>query len=238
MPRDDLWAGAVTAFLAPMPTELRPLTRAARLRRAQVDGRPVRHGRIGSVPVVGAVGGIGTTAAATTTGWLLDHFAVARLVVIGVAGGVDPGLRIGDLVVPASVIDTATGRRFQAHPFGGVRPAGTISTSDEPFAAVAQEGVMAIDMETSAVAEVCEARGCPWLAFRGISDLVLEGLVDEAVMGLAKADGGPDLAAVWRYVRADPRRVARLARLARDSEAATTVAAHAAVRAVAASLPS
>ena len=48
---------------------------------------------------------------------------------------------------------------------------------------------MAVDMETSAIAAVCEAKGVSWSVFRSISDHVGDAIVDEAVLGMMRPDG-------------------------------------------------
>lgn len=58
-------------------------------------------GRLGGKDVVLALSGISMVNAAMTTQLLLDRFQVEALVVSGIAGGVDPGLAIGDVVAPA-----------------------------------------------------------------------------------------------------------------------------------------
>ena len=87
-------------------------------------------------------------------------------------------------------------------------------------------------METGAVAEVCEARGVPWSAFRSISDRPADKLVDAAVWEMTTEDGGADPDSLRRYLDADPDAAARLARMAADMEIAVRVAAEAAVRAL------
>ena len=52
-------------------------------------------------------------------------------------------------------------------------------------------GVIAVDMETAAVAAVCARLGVPWSAYRGISDRLVEGIVDEAIAGLVGAHVPP-----------------------------------------------
>ena len=95
-----------------------------------------------------------------------------------------------------------------------------------------RQGVIAIDMETAAIAAVCERRRCPWSVFRAISDRADDGSTDAGVLGLAGPDGSPKLAALGRFVLIRPWRVPQLARLARGTKLATSVAASAAVSAL------
>jgi hypothetical protein len=101
------------------------------------------------------------------------------------------------------------------------------------FARLEARGVIAIDMETSAIAAVCERRGCPWSVLRAISDRAGDPSIDSAVFGLAGPDGGPNLPALALFLLTRPWRIAQLARLARSMRLATNTAASAAVSALA-----
>ena len=90
-------------------------------------------------------------------------------------------------------------------------------------------------METAAVAAVCERRGCPFTAFRAISDNATDGSVDAAVAGMLHPDGTPDTGAALRYMVRKPWRIPRLLRLGRDSQRAAKAAADAAIAALRAS---
>jgi adenosylhomocysteine nucleosidase len=61
-----------------------------------------------SVVLVGA--GMGKVNAAVTTTMLVDRFDCRAVVLSGVAGGVDPGLRIGDIVVAKHVLQHDAGK--------------------------------------------------------------------------------------------------------------------------------
>lgn len=57
-------------------------------------------GRIGATPVVMALSGISMVNATMAAQRLLNHFTVSRLIMSGIAGGIDPQLSIGDIVAP------------------------------------------------------------------------------------------------------------------------------------------
>jgi adenosylhomocysteine nucleosidase len=57
-------------------------------------------GTINGKPVVLFLSGISMVNAATATQLALDHFTISRIVYSGIAGGADPDLKIGDVVVP------------------------------------------------------------------------------------------------------------------------------------------
>ena len=226
------------ALLAPMRSELLPLVRLLALRRVGSGRHAFHSGAVGRVEVVAAQTGIGIRAAARAVERVLDSAAIDHVVVVGVAGGIGASVAIGDLVVPEVVVDLDTGARFRPARLGETPPRGTLLTSDglltDPaaFARFDREGAVAIDMETAAVAAVCERRGCPWSVFRSISDHTSDGSIDQAVFGMTGPDGEAKPVAVARFVLTQPWRIPQLARLARGLNLATNTAASAAVRAL------
>jgi nucleoside phosphorylase len=226
------------AVLAPMRSELRPLVRPLGLRRAETGAGALLSGAVGRIEVVAATTGIGTRAAARAARRVLDSGPLDRLVVVGIAGGIGPSVGIGDLVVPDLVIDLATGAEHRPAPLGDAGPRGVLATSDEllvdpgEVARLERRGVVAIDMETAAIAAVCEERRCPWSVFRAISDRADDGSTDPAVFGLAGPDGAPNLPALARFLLTRPWRVPQLVRLGRGLRVATSAAAAAAVAAL------
>lgn len=222
-------------FLAPMPAELAPLKRRLGLKK-RADDPSVRMGRFGHHDIIATTLGIGTERAARRTAELLDAHPVDRVIVIGVAGGLVPHVDVGAVVVPEVVVDHGAGTEHvpAPHPAAG----GRVLTTDEFIKEherlhdLAAEGIVAVDMETSAVGRVCEERGIPWWAFRGISDDAFDPSVDDAILGLTRPDGSSDPAAVARLLAADPKRAAVLRRLADDLRVATTGAVDAALAAL------
>lgn len=67
--------------------------------RVERAGREFWSGELHGQPVVLALSRIGKVAAATTTTTLIEAFGVQRLVFTGVAGGIGPGVQVGDVVV-------------------------------------------------------------------------------------------------------------------------------------------
>ena len=195
-------------------------------------------GAIARVEVVAATTGIGTRAATRAAEHLLDATSVDHLVVVGIAGGIGASVDIGDLIVPDLVLDLATGVEHRPALLGDTASRGTLVTSDvllvdaNEAVRLEERGAIAIDMETAAIAAVCERRRCPWSVFRAISDRADDGSTDAAVLGLAGPDGRPNLPALARFVLSKPWRVPQLARLARGMRLATSAAAAAAVSAL------
>ena len=221
--------------LAPMPVELAPVVRALRLQKAD-DGS--RRGRHADHEVVAALAGVGTDRSASAAARWVASASPDHVLVVGIAGGVRPTIAVGDLLVPAEVRDLDRGTVHQAAPLGPHAPAGVLATSGELILdrsvheANAAAGIDAIDMETSAIAAVAEGAGLPWTAFRGISDHVLDGLLDDA-LDLLKPDGSADVAKAVRHLARHPSKAATMAKLASGTRAATRAATTAAVAAIA-----
>jgi adenosylhomocysteine nucleosidase len=212
-----------------MPSEMAPVRRLADLR---ADGETGRRctGQVGDVDVVAVTSGIGTERAAAATERLLDDGAFDRVVMIGICGGV--GLPVGTVVVPEIVVDGASGAELRPSPIATRSAAGMLWTADEMTGTddlgwLRARGIVAVDMETSAVGAVCAARGVPWSAIRAVSDPVGPPGADEEILGLTRADGTPNLGAVARYLVPRVWRLGRLLRLARGARTAATAAARA-----------
>jgi len=224
-------------MLAPMRSELRPLVRLTGGRPDRLGGVAVHVGRAGRAAITAAMIGVGPPAARRSTERLLDAGRFDHVVVSGIAGGVGHGAVVGELVTPAFVEDLSNGRRFTPTTLGYHPPAGVLSTTAElivdesAVAALVERGVVALDMETAAVAEVCEERARPWSVFRVVSDRPEDGLLDQGVFELLELDGTVNLMRTVRYVLAKPARLGPLARLGRDAAGAARKAARAAVSA-------
>jgi len=90
----------VIAVVSAMHAELRallPLLPDAR--RRTLAGRDFHCGHVNGRPVVAVLSGIGKVAAATTATLLLTEFGAETIVFTGVAGGLAPAARVGDVVV-------------------------------------------------------------------------------------------------------------------------------------------
>ena len=79
----------LAAVLALMPDE----------QQQTIGGRTFWRGHLHGHDVVAVLSGIGKVAAATTATVLVERFGVQRIVFTGVAGGLRPGVNVGDVVV-------------------------------------------------------------------------------------------------------------------------------------------
>jgi adenosylhomocysteine nucleosidase len=221
-------------LLAPMVSEFEPLSRHLGLREHQTEPHVVHVGNHGDIDLVATRTDIGTEAARRATERLLDDFDIDHVFVVGIAGGVDPGLAIGELIEPEVVIDGPSGREFRPTYLTSLTPRGSLVTSDEllhepdRLQALVEAGVVAVDMETAAIAAVCEQRGTPWSVFRAISDRADDVVFDDHVMDLVNPDGTPKRGPAVKFVVTRPWRLPHMMRVFRGSLAAADEAARAA----------
>ena len=220
-----------------MPMELKPLVKKLSLRKTEIDGVTVHSGTLGGREVVAIVTGMGTKLAAEGTRRMLDAVSVDRVVVVGITGAVENETPIGTLILPEVVVNSATGTEHRPAALGDEKSHGKMWTTDvlltdaDHIAGLRAQGVVSLDMETAAIAELCETRGIPWSVFRVISDRATDGSIDEEVFHLSNQDGTPNPQAVVRYFAKHPGRIPRMARLAKGAKLATEAAADAAIRA-------
>jgi adenosylhomocysteine nucleosidase len=91
-----------TAVISAFQPELVAFQPILRDRKEYVlNGTTFATGTIEGKPIVLFLSGISMVNAAMTTQFALDHFTIDRIIFSGVAGGADPNLAIGDVVVPA-----------------------------------------------------------------------------------------------------------------------------------------
>lgn len=228
------------AFVFAMPMEAKPLTKRLKLQKQTIGGVELRAGKLGERDVVATVTGMGTELATRGTERLLQAVTPERVLVVGITGAVENDTPIGTLMLPAKVVNSETGEEFTPDPFGGLKGNGVmwttnVITPEHELAALRSRGVIALDMETAAIAKSCESRGIPWSVFRVISDRASDGSVVEEVFKLSNQDGTPNIGRAIRYVLRHPHHIPRLAKLAEGSKLATELAVEAAIAAVAAS---
>jgi adenosylhomocysteine nucleosidase len=88
-----------------------------------VGGVRVVSGTLESQSVLLMLSGVSMVNAALNTQFLIDHFPVRRIVFSGIAGGVDPALSIGDVIVPERWVESLELTLARATPDGFMAPA-------------------------------------------------------------------------------------------------------------------
>jgi adenosylhomocysteine nucleosidase len=196
-------------------------------------------GKLDNREVVAIVTGMGTELATVGLRRLLDAVSVRWVLVVGITGALESETPIGTLMNPEIVVNSETGDEFRPAPLVEGTPAGCmwttngLTTEARDLDALRAQGVISLDMETAAIAALCDARAIPWSVFRTISDRANDGTVDEAVFRLSNQDGTPNREAIEKYIKEHPERVPVLARMADDAKLATHNAVDAAVGACA-----
>lgn len=160
--------------------------------------------------------------------------AAECLVSFGIAGGLKPGLRAGDIVLSTEVVDED--RRWLSSdairprigelaeeigaiegPVLGARIA--VATKTDKRRAWRQTGAIAVDLESVVVARAAAALGIPFVVLRAIADPAVRELPPAALVPL-NGDGTPALGQVLASVLSRPRQLPSLLTVAREARQA------------------
>lgn len=162
----------------------------------------------------------------------IDPQTVRGVISFGVAGGLDPALKTGEVVIASSVV--ASGRRWLASDAlceeliggtglgdqrivrGAIAGAEMVVTGQGGKAALrAVTGAVAVDMESHIAAQFAETAGIPFAALRVVSDPADRGLPEIATKAI-KPNGDIDLGKVMLGVARNPLAIAALVLTGRD----------------------
>ncbi len=163
---------------------------------------------------------------------------------VGIAGALDPGLRVGDVVT--SIHDASADTRRPSASWGPLSSESAPYVDDGPQLALGQQrilegavtgvdlavttatakaalriatGAAAVDMESHVAARVAARHNLPFAAIRIISDTAHHDLPSAACVPL-RTDGSVDLPRVLAVLARQPLQLPALLRLARDTNAA------------------
>lgn len=178
------------AIIAALKDEVRDIL--ARLEEDEVVHiRPstIYRGKYRGREIVLAVSAVGNNAIRTATDFVLKHFKPELCLHIGYAGGADPSLQAGDLIIADNVIEKDSERSFltdeqlrkkaitlcEQH---GIRcREGNVVTVLEALATPHEKAfigtqfeALSVDMESSGLADCASAAGVPFVVARAIFD--------------------------------------------------------------------
>jgi adenosylhomocysteine nucleosidase len=153
------------------------------LRAAATDAAEVRVGGASFVtgalegkPVVLVLSGVSMVNAAMTTQMALDHFKVRAIVFSGIAGGIDPGLDVGDVVAPDAWAEYLDGDFLRGQGDGHFAPTrGTVAPygmlAPRPVTVTAPDGQLhRMDWFAADPALLAVARGLPAAELKRCAD--------------------------------------------------------------------
>ncbi|MBD8909338.1 phosphorylase [Methylorubrum zatmanii] len=194
-----------------------------------------REARIAAGPGVATLqaGGDPARLRARLAGYAPD--GLSAVISFGIAGGLDPALRAGDIVIGTHLdadgrvsTDPELARRLRARLAGlpGHVVAGGLAGSDVAIMTVADKaalhartGALAVDMESHVAAAFAARHALPFAAIRVVCDPAGRALPAFAASALTP-EGEPDLRAVLGALLRGRARIGELIRLGRDSSAA------------------
>lgn len=157
--------------------------------------------KINDIKCILVESGIGKVNAARTTQVLIDHLKVDYILNIGVAGGIDHSLNVGDIIIGEELVQHDFNIKAFNHERGYIPYIGTFIKTDEYLIKIAEKclkkakkGVIAsgdifctdsnmsekinnrfkalcVEMEGAAIAHVCYLCKIPFLIVRVISDV-------------------------------------------------------------------
>ena len=211
---DVLWLSAVPAEIWPVLAFLEQVTSVP------IAGQDGWRGCLGGQWLSLAVSGVGGEQCQRVLTAILDGQPHARVLLVGAAGGLNPALQLGDVVVASRAVSWPP-RQWSSAPTQVLGAAGTAPhldrnsgeegtagfrvisgcvlswdeiVRDERLRAMLHNdyGADCVDMETGFAAQVCHARGVPFLAIRGISDRA------DATIRIGESATADWAAAVWR----------------------------------------
>lgn len=143
----------------------------------------------------------------------LDAAAVGAVAILssGIAGAVDPALRVGDVVVDGDFAKLLSKMLPDARVGRVIGSDRVIATIAEKRSIFQQTGALAVDMESHIAARVAARHGLPFAALRVISDSADETLPPGALLGM-RPDGGMALGAVLTSLARNPGQLLALLR--------------------------
>jgi adenosylhomocysteine nucleosidase len=146
------------------------------------------------------------------------------LISAGFAGGLQPGLKVGDLVLGENHSDSrligrlSLGDRWH---IGGVSTAQAIIERAEDKRRLGKAtGCLAGDLETAQLAQICAERALPMLSVRCVSDALEDDLPVPAEVLLNSQTGRPDPLTLFRHMMSHPTCIAGFNQLLKNSRIA------------------
>lgn len=161
--------GRKIALVAAMDREVAPLVKDWPVAERELDGRRFRFFESKNAVVI--CGGIGAESARRATEAVVRLYRPVQVQSVGLAGALNPRLKVGQIFCPRFVVDVRDGSRTDTGRGTDVLVSFPEIASAPQKAKLAQSyGAQAVDMEAAAVAKGASAHGLPFSALKAISD--------------------------------------------------------------------
>lgn len=237
------------ALLCALQQEIRPIMEHLDVtEKFNMEKALFYQSNLDGLPVTLVQCGIGRNNAIMATNCLLQSLKIKLLISYGIAGGMREGINVGDLVVAENVSysgqnDFESGelqvdsnfpckkefvqlaRQFDNKP-GLKLHYGNLLTVDKVIGQASikkkigeQDSFLALDMESAAIAEVACEKGVEFAAVRSISDDIGDDLEID-YDGLITSEGKVRVSSLALKVMKDPKQLATLSRLNRQTKTA------------------
>ena len=171
-----------------------------------------RGGRYDEIRLAVVQSGMGFAKARRATQALIDAHTPNWVLSVGFSGGLKPEMKIGDLVLANSIVDThgneltvdlkmADDPQHGIHVGRFVNADEIVRTVEEKKRLAEEHDAIAVDLESMAVAQICRETGMRFMAVRVLSDDLSADLPSE-VLSIIGATGavrvGSALGSLWR----------------------------------------
>ncbi len=187
------------------------------------------NGQYKEIDIVALFSGVSKVNATIAAQILIDRYQVTEVIVVGVAGAIDPALRISDTVIATEVAHHDVDHKIltEYHPFmesqyfkadqklvlnillankddptvtAGRMVSGEAFIADEGRERiVANHQPLTVDMETAGIAHACYVNRIPFAAIRTVSDTPEES-GDEAIKRNFEEAAAKSIAVLTRYL--------------------------------------
>ncbi|HEY7120161.1 MAG TPA: hypothetical protein VH475_26470 [Tepidisphaeraceae bacterium] len=147
----------------------------------------------------------------------LSGQAVAGIIMAGLAGALDPSLKVGDVLMDQSSTWRASRLNYKRVWFHGADH--IVRTAEEKSQLFGQTGSALVEMENAAVKRAAKSFNLPFLGLRAISDTAAESL-NPAALELIDPYGSLRVGSLIKATLRSPKLVQELRRLARSSAVA------------------
>lgn len=209
---------AEIGIVAAMEMEIRPLVSGWTRETVSSNGRNFNFYRRDKAIAICC--GPTTLNATASTNVLIESYSPQVLLSVGFAGSLNSQCRVPDIVVPAQVIDSATGKTFNTGFGTGVLvTAGRVAGTFEKAQLASRWSGIAVDMEAAAVAEIAHSRGCQFAAIKAISD---DSTTEMDFVGRFVEPSGFRTGAFLAYIAPRPRLWSAVRQLRINSERASS----------------